>query len=268
MIKKVVNNTYEKLVNAVRDSYKSPSCTVKELKWCSESKAKIECNEINLWTYWQGKNKENTRILLVGQDWGCVDEEIAAPCIRNIKSMQKKTDVQYLDGVNKLFPTDRNLCELFKVFSEYRDIEHTSYPDLFFTNFALGYRTSGISGGEKRAWFEKDRQYFYDLVMLLKPKVIICLGKIVYEEVLSTFQEKKVRYKNKDYWNMLETEKNNQQISSVDMNYTGRVFGVAHCGGMGMANRKRHSQYKDKTGKDLQREDWEKIRDYMMKEEI
>ena len=35
-----------------------------QLYWCKE------CEEINLWTYWQGRNQLDADILLVGQDWG------------------------------------------------------------------------------------------------------------------------------------------------------------------------------------------------------
>ena len=56
------NDQYRQLIADVRTAYQSGQ---RELKWCDE------CQEVNLWNYWQGHGHLDARIMLVGQDWGC-----------------------------------------------------------------------------------------------------------------------------------------------------------------------------------------------------
>ena len=52
------NDQYRQLIADVRTVYQSEQ---RELKWCDE------CQEINLWTYWQGRRHLDARIMLWGR---------------------------------------------------------------------------------------------------------------------------------------------------------------------------------------------------------
>ena len=120
------NDQYRQLIADVRTAYQSGQ---RELKWCDE------CQEVNLWNYWQGHGHLDARIMLVGQDWGCPWDAGAAAVMRNIQAMNCGQSVSYMcENEN---PTDRNLIELFHSIGF--DIL-TDDSRLFFTNFVMGYR--------------------------------------------------------------------------------------------------------------------------------
>ncbi len=72
----------------------------------------------------------------------------------------------------------------------------------------------------------KDRKYFDELVSIIKPKNIICLGKLVYEVVA----DEKVR----DFVKQLST--GTPLMAEYPLNNSIKVFGVPHCGARGMNN--------------------------------
>ena len=120
------NDQYRQLIDDVRTAYRSAQ---RELKWCDE------CQEINLWTYWQGRGHLDARIMLVGQDWGCPWDAGAAEVMRNVQAMNRGQSIGYMRENEN--PTDRNLIELFRSIGF--DIL-TDDSRLFFTNFVMGYR--------------------------------------------------------------------------------------------------------------------------------
>lgn len=97
------NDQYRQLIADVRTAYQSEQ---RELKWCDE------CQEINLWTYWQGRRHLDARIMLVGQDWGCPWDAGAAEVMRNVQAMNRGQSIGYMRENEN--PTDRNLIELFR----------------------------------------------------------------------------------------------------------------------------------------------------------
>ncbi|MBQ9881157.1 MAG: hypothetical protein IJM42_00890 [Synergistes sp.] len=76
------------------------------------------------------------------------------------------------------------MAEMFKVFGEGVDITKAD-PGLrlFFTNYSLGYRAGSETGGITKRVMRQDAELFDDLVLAVKPKIIICLGRITYEMV-------------------------------------------------------------------------------------
>ena len=132
------NDQYRQLIDDVRTAYRSAQ---RELKWCDE------CQEINLWTYWQGRGHLDARIMLVGQDWGCPWDAGAAEVMRNVQAMNRGQSIGYMRENEN--PTDRNLIELFRSIGF--DIL-TDDSRLFFTNFVMGYRVKGTSGNFKKSW--------------------------------------------------------------------------------------------------------------------
>lgn len=81
------NDQYRQLIADVRTAYQSGQ---RELKWCDE------CQEVNLWNYWQGHGHLDARIMLVGQDWGCPWDAGAAAVMRNIQAMNCGQSVSYM----------------------------------------------------------------------------------------------------------------------------------------------------------------------------
>ena len=197
-------------------------------------------DQINLWTYWQGYqikdiDRKGVDILLVGQDWGNPDND---PVVcKNIERMQvADKDAFYLSNASA---TDRNLIELFKIIG--CDItKNDPGKRIFFTNYSLGYRKGSETGGMTKGLMKKDRELFEKLVAAIKPKIIICLGKITFEMV-SNKVAKGFLKKLKEGEPFKEQYPFNEEIV---------VYGVAHCGARGVSN---------VGGMDTMKETWKRI---------
>ncbi len=185
-------------------------------------------NQINLWTYWQGFqlddiDERGVDILLVGQDWGNPNRN--PEVIEHIREIQTgNREAKYISSIS---PTDKTLKELFKVFGDNVDITSIN-PGmrLFFTNYSLGYREGSESGGMTKTLMRMDEELFNDLVVAVKPKIIICLGKITYEMVSGKVVKGFVK-KLKEGEPFRATFPHDNSIP---------VYGVAHCGSRGLSN--------------------------------
>ena len=218
---------YQRLIQDVKSFYKGQEHSQTDpiyLTWWQG------CREINLWTYWQGRESLDAKILLVGQDWGCPQE-----CSR-----------QY------------NLTELFhSIGYEIGEGERWN-PDLFFTNFVLGYRNKGLSGHFKRRWLRENKDFFLRLANIVEPEIIICLGRNVFDGVMMAFDEK-VRFKG---YNAFLTGKDNPVAVTLSCGKQVYVFAQAHCGAMGTLDRNRPKDPSGATGLELQKKDWSKMKAY------
>ena len=138
------------------------------------------CNEINLYTYWQGfgyaNNTPKIKYLLVAQDWG---NFIDSPNTFKDTIAKMNADEKIFPAVGT-DPTSVNLVELFKILD--RDITKPC-ADVFFTNFCLGYRLGKTSGGMTKKLMMRDAELFRELCEILEPENILCLGKITSEAV-------------------------------------------------------------------------------------
>ncbi|MCR5118884.1 MAG: hypothetical protein K6B44_04610 [Lachnospiraceae bacterium] len=197
-------------------------------------------NQINLWTYWQGFQLKNidekgVDILLVGQDWGNPDRnpEVVGT-IKRIQSGDRSAVYPCNASV-----TDRNLVELFKIYG--CDItKREPGKRIFFTNYSLGYRKGSETGGMTKGLMRKDSELFDELVTSIKPRVIICLGKITFEMVSHIVTK-----------GFLEKLRNGEPWEAVyPSDKTIRVYGVAHCGARGLSN---------VGGMEIMKKAWEKI---------
>ncbi|MCH5213027.1 MAG: hypothetical protein J1G06_08425 [Oscillospiraceae bacterium] len=229
--------SYKALIEKVKKSYPP------KLVWCDECK-----DEINLWSYWQGSL--NPDILLVGQDWGNPFTDKGKDVIRMVKCGE-------MNESNAPSDTDRNLSRLFK---ESLDIDIWKKSDrLFFTNLALGYRTGNESGGSYNKYLNKDKDHFKELVSILRPKVVICLGKDTYVYALKAYDKKITFPKGFNY--ALDNKDNTEDIDGI------RFFGMAHCGSLGILNRCRYGNKKTNVsaaaGLDLQIKDWKEVNSYL-----
>lgn len=189
---------------------------------------------------------------MVGQDWGCPWDSNYQPTIEQVRKANQHNKYDYLN--NNPSPTDANLAKLFSELGY--DITQAC-PDLFFTNFVLGYRNKGLSGGNKKAWAKQDKGYFKELADLIAPKVILCLGRSTFEGVLSAFNVT-LSSRIKDYNAFIESPINPVAVSLENGN-TAYVFALAHCGAMGTLNR--NSKKNADLGKQL--DDWQRIKVYL-----
>lgn len=240
---------YQALVEKTRLSYASydgpPDGKNPRLSWCDA------CQEINLWTYWQGRGNLNAPILLVGQDWGCLRTKDGEACIRKIQLAPDGPIPNYMTGNDN--PTDKNLVRLFQ---EALSISvETPASEVFFTNFVLGYRNEGTSGGFKPDWIRHDQAFFRELAEIIEPQVILCLGRNTFEGVLTAFS-KQVQIR--AYNHFIESDQNPVPVM-LNSGKTAYVFALAHCGVMGTLNR---NQGKD-TSLNTQIQDWKRIRSYL-----
>ena len=246
-------NKYRDLIARVKNSY-GPYVPVHEglhLSWCDA------CDEINLWTYWQGRNNLNAKIMLVGQDWGSPWDENAQYTMEQIRRANRHEEYDYLS--NNPSVTDRNLVTLF------REIGYNvtkASPDLFFTNFVLGYRNKGTSGGYRKTWAEQDKGYFRELANIIEPRVFLCLGRSTFEAVLSAL-DPAANIRIADYNSFIESNQNPVPVK-LENGTVSYVFALAHCGAMGTLNRNN----KESTSLTKQLEDWRKIRKYIAQEDV
>lgn len=240
---------YQALVEKALLSYASydgpPDGKNPRLSWCDA------CQEINLWTYWQGRGNLNAPILLVGQDWGCLRTKDGEACIRKIQLAPDGPISNYMAGNDN--STDKNLVRLFQ---EALSISlKTPASEVFFTNFVLGYRNEGTSGGFKQDWVRHDKEYFRELAEIIEPKVILCLGRNTFEGVLTAFSK---QIQIGAFNHFIESDQNPVPVM-LNSGKTTYVFALAHCGVMGTLNR---NQGKD-TSLNTQIQDWKRIQPYL-----
>lgn len=170
---------YQQLIARVRASYpayhEATEYEKGQLVWCNDCQ-----QEINLWSYWQ--DSLDAKIMLVGQDWGCPFDKVFLPTMAQIQKANSGKAYSYISDTPS--QTDQNLIKLFSK-ALGKDIT-IPCDDLFFTNFVLGYRTHGTSGNYQKEWAERDSVFFKELVEVIEPKVILCLGKATFRAVLAS----------------------------------------------------------------------------------
>ena len=183
-------------------------------------------DQINLWAYWQGHqykdiDENGIDILLVGQDWGNPNWDTASS--ERVSRIQAGEDILYCG--EKITATDRNLIDLFKEF--HCNIEKKNHGKrILFTNYCLGYRNCPQSGGMTRNLLSMDKELFDDLVRAVRPKIIICLGKLTYEAVTG----QKIKGFSKQLKEGIPYAAEYPMMKEI------KVYGVAHCGGLGIRN--------------------------------
>ena len=275
---------YLRLIAEVKEYYESGAPelrnyvsdkTVFGLEWCPGLE-----KEINLWTYWQGGNRENGNmsadIILIGQDFGPVTEngqikQIYKNCLSGIQSVSERY-IEEITKNKKHYITDNNLiAAFFSLGDEYRADKPN--PKLFFTNLCLGYRSKEkLSGGDFSYQMRHDSVYLKELFSILKPKVAICIGANTYISALAGLLDKE----------SLESISNNiVQLSNsfniamdrgnnhIRISYEGgscEMFAVGHTGFWGINNRKKYTQLPKNQGKeaiDVMINDWQAIKKYL-----
>ena len=191
--------------------------------------------EINPWSLWQGNL--NADILLVGKDWGGVEY-----FLKNEGRDSGK------------FTTDRNLVYLFNNVLGIplrNPREETNNELAFFTNVVLCLREGSLTTKTekvddaylKKCSFDCAKKYLRPLIGIINPKVVITLGKIPYDAVMTAYYLKA----EKNLIDAVESQK------SIYLGDTTRLFPVYHCGGKGLIIRNFETHIKD----------WERIKSYL-----
>ena len=220
------------------------------------------CDEINLYTYWQGfgyaKRTPKIKYLLVAQDWGNFFGDTSEPFKTAVMQMNAGENVPYPFSLQST--TDRNLVELFKILE--RDITRPC-EDVFFTNFCLGYRMGNESGGMTKELMMHDADIFRELCEILEPENILCLGLLTSEcayETLTGESFKKIFGGAKSYNDFLDNHP--QIVVHYGDGGTSNFYPLAHCGFYG-TNRNRGYDLPQVKADSLfkQRQDWQRIRE-------
>ena len=206
------------------------------------------CDEINLYTYWQGfgyaEHLPKIKYLLVAQDWGNFFNEDVDSFKAAIEKMNAGEKIFYPFSLKST--TDKNLIELFKILD--RDITKPC-DDVFFTNFCLGYRLGNEGGGMTKKLMMRDAKLFRALCEILEPENILCLGRItsecVYEALTGESSQKVFIGNAKNYNNFLDNHPQMVLQYGEKGEITSNFYPLAHCGGMGTANRPLDKQYND-----------------------
>lgn len=192
-------------------------------------RGKYDCNQIGAWSLWQGNL--DTSILLVGQDWGS-------------KAWFKR--VQGLPSSKS--PTDKNLVTLFNSLGfDLKLAKDTTVPgQFFFTNAVLCMKQGDSQSAIKQEWFHNCATNFLKpLIELIRPKVVICLGRKAYYSVMYAYNMEK-----KDFHAAVSSWEPDLISSGI------KVFAVYHCGAI-VTNTHRKL--------DVQIHDWQRIRRFINK---
>ena len=196
---------------------------------CNPSTFDYDSDQIGSWTLWQGNL--NSDIVVVGQDWG---------------------DVTYFEKWKgkdqpKDNPTNENLQRLMEIINI--KVEKPSMDQnhiVFLTNLILCLKTGGLQATVEDHWFENCSSIFFrPLMNIIKPKIVIALGKKVSESILNIYD---IPYsKSTPYYELINK-------SPVKLTSSLVLFPVYHCGA-GSINRNRPMEE--------QKDDWRKIAQWL-----
>lgn len=256
---------YRQLVKEVSEKYKTPILggyykKGKEdpfyLKWCEE------CQEINLWTYWQGRINIKADILLLGQDWASPwkNGELIT-YVANVLSSKDGSSKRYIEEIDKgSSPTDKMLRELMLSLGREYDPFEVDNNKLFFSNLCLGYRDHGVTGGLELTALKNDVVYTEKLISIVEPKLVICIGKDAFDAFVKK-TEIVVIGKDKSYYNRLASGENYAMYKGIP------IFGQAHTGSYGIKNRAKYGPekilYTKENAKKLLLSDWSYMGKYL-----
>lgn len=264
-------NEYQQLIKTVYD--KLDKKTGKDFFINNSDYDRLE--EHNLWTYWQGRGVRHPKIMVVGQDWGSVEQSNkyfefikAHPNANVVSYVQIKEDNPKIKKSE--FTTDKELQRFFSGIPGYADICIHPHNDLYFTNLIPGFRNGSSSTGNsseaQREITEDVLNDFKQLVKILNPKIIICLGKIVSESIDKAYNgAESIIAKTENFNVFLEKELHEDIPHPIVLDLgngnQAKMFALAHMGGLGKANRTKY--YKDKQNKKTVMDDWKVVANYI-----
>jgi DNA polymerase len=182
------------------------------------STLKYETNSIGKWSDWQGSL--NSKILIVGQDWG--------------------TTKYWNDNFGNDDPkskTNELLRELFLLigYEIGTPLKPVSQKDLFFTNSVLCLKDGGMSDKLHSECYDNCRKNFLkELINILEPSYIISVGLEATNQVLLSSNKKKI--------STLKSVCGQQPIALENNIF---LFPVYHCSPLGRISRNKEQQIGD-----------------------
>lgn len=210
-----------------------------------------ESDEVNFWAYWQGGREHlDAEILLVGQDWGSInyDDEPVADIV--VHHPEKLVDFCYMKNNENL--TNQHICELITgIYPDVNLMEDTNTQrQIFFTNFVPWYRlpNAPISGGFDKRWIEPSTEIFLELVSIIKPKVVMCLGQKTYNSICDAMNIKAAK-RGKNYSTVIESGGHDAIVNGTKTT----VVPLMHPGFWGTRAKSSEKQF----------DDWKKVRKYL-----
>ena len=210
--------------------------------WAPVVNKEIICQEINLYTYWQGfgyaKNTPKIKYLLVAQDWGNLFRRDPKDNQGFLKMNKTGEWIAPYSEIPKRNGTDTNLIKFFEILGYDLTKRH---DDLFFTNFCLGYRSGNETGGMTKEILMNDSAEFKRLCEILEPENILCLGKITFEAVVEALTGDAINI-NEKYGDFIDK---NPFFPAECGEIESKIFPLAHCGVMGSFNRRFEKQLQD-----------------------
>lgn len=179
------------------------------------SLAAFDSEEIGPWSHWQGAL--DASMMVVGQDWGDTTYYL-----RHQGCDQAQGN-----------PTNENLRRLLSSIGFEIGTPGDPEPEsaVFLTNLILCLKSGGLQGPVKARWFTNCvRRFFRDLLMIVRPAVVVSLGELPSRAILREFG---VRFDRKRSWNRVV------EAAPYELAGTGSVlFPAYHCGAWGV-NRNR-----------------------------
>jgi DNA polymerase len=157
---------------------------------------------IGSWTYWQGNL--NAELMVVGQDW------------RDVRYFRENAGQDKAGN-----PTNLMLARLLRsICIEIGSPEQPTPAPVFLTNAVLCLKEGGLQGPVRREWFANcGRAFLRPQIELVNPAVVVGLGKLAFEAILSAFGLPIPRFK--------------QAVESREGTWLpngSRLFAVYHCG--------------------------------------
>ena len=186
---------------------------------------KFDCPHLGPWSLWQGDL--DAKLLVIGQDWG--DENY-------FRSNEGRDN----DGN----ATNQNLRKLVSFIGCDPGLpSNPTVQPLFFTNAVLGIKSGGMSADLKHDWLRHSSLNFTGpLIEIIRPRLIVTLGISAYKSLRFIFP-----------YLPYEPMNNLLKYPPFHLSGSGVLFPMAHCGGLGLANRNMEEQLKD----------WKKIGPYL-----
>jgi len=132
-----------------------------------------DSNQIGPWSRWQGNL--NAEIMVVGQDWG------------DIRYFTKWQGTDQPTGN----PTNTNLQKLLQTFGvTIKEPTATQTHSIFLTNLILCIKKEegGMQAPIQQKCYANCSEYFYQLAEIIRPQIIISLGKPASESILSLYR--------------------------------------------------------------------------------
>jgi len=198
---------------------------------------KYDSSEIGAWSRWQGNL--NAELMVIGQDFANKERFETTEGLPDPNFRTNKTLVELLGRAG----FDIQLPETAMQFSD----KTKNRGLLFFTNAILCLKQGTAQSPVKAECFQKCGEHFLrPLIDLVKPKVVVCLGRRAYRGVMVAYGKNPRKFR---------SAVDSEEPDTLPPNGIS-VFAVYHCGA-----RVQNSH----RSLDEQREDWTRIGNFLKK---